>query len=212
MKKILLTSVIFASSVIASSAVTTATVVNFKSLTNGLPILDNSGTPIAAPSYAVGFFADDFDFTQDGAAIRSGLTQFGDELNSFNFTGLIAAPNSTNDNIPKEGGSPFSGKNVYVLFGDENSLAGSNNFGVFKTNTVFEDENQADLGVALPEVVPGSGEVVYGILRAPTSQPTGGPAFDFAQGIELVGTAVPEPSTGLLTALAGLALVARRRR
>ena len=54
MKKILLTSVIFASSVIASSAVTTATVVNFKSLTNGLPILDNSGTPIAAPSYAVG--------------------------------------------------------------------------------------------------------------------------------------------------------------
>jgi hypothetical protein len=211
MKKTLLTTALLVSSGLFASAVTTATVRNFTTLTNGLPILDNAGNPISG-SYAVGFYADDFDFTQDAPAIRSGLTQFGNELNSFVFTGMVGAPNSTQGVIPKEGGSPFTGKNIFVLFGDQTSLDASTLFGVFKINGTFQNENAADLGVALADVVPGNGDLVYGNLIAPTSQPPQNPNLNFAQGIQLVGVAIPEPSTGLLSALAGLALVARRRR
>ena len=211
MKKTLLTTALLASSVMVSSAVTTATVRNFTSFTNGLPTLDNNGDPISG-SYAVGYFDADFDFNQEGTAIRDGFNQFGSELNNFVFTGLIGAPNSTEDTIPKEGGSPFTGQNVTVLFGDAATLAESTLFGVFVTGTVFQDENQADLGVAPADVVPGNGEVVYGLLTTPTSQPPENASLDFAEGIQLVAVPIPEPSTGILTAIAGLALVARRRR
>jgi hypothetical protein len=211
MKKTLLTTVLVVSSGLLASAVTTATTRNFAGLTNGLPILDNAGNPISG-SYAVGFYADDFDFTQDAPAVRSGLVQFGSELNTFVFPGLVGTPNSTQDNIPKEGGSQFSGKNIFVLFGDQSTLDSSTLVGVFKLNGQFQNENAADQGVALADVFPGNGELVFGNLVAPASQPTAPAAFNFAQGIQLVGVAVPEPSTGLLSALAGLALVARRRR
>ena len=212
MKKTLLSSLILASSVVVSSAVTSATVRNFSSFTNGLPTLDNTGTPISG-SYAVGYFADDFDFLQDGTAVRDGFNIFGSELNTFVFTGLIGTPNSTSDTIDKDGSSPFSGKDVYVLFGDQGTLADSGLFGVFKVAGQFQDENAADLGTAAADVFPGNGEVVYGNVIAPLSQPPENGSLSFSQGLQLVAVGViPEPSTGLLTALAGLALVARRRR
>lgn len=213
MNKTLLTTALLATSILGASAATTATVRNFTSFTAGLPTLDNNGDPISG-SYAVGFYPSGFDFTQDGTDVRDGLTQFGAELNNFVFTGLIGAPNSTDDSIPKEGGSPFTGKDIYVVFGDQGTLASSTLFGVFKVNSQFQDENAADLGTAAADVLPGNGDVVYGNVIAPNSQPPENGSLNFSEGLQLVANAdaIPEPSTSLLAGLAGLALAARRRR
>jgi len=194
-----------------SRAFTTATVRNFVSFTDGFPILGAVGEPING-SYAVGIYENDFDFSQSATEVRDGLTPFGEELNDFVFTGLIGAPNSTNGSIPFENESRFADQNIFVLFGNASSLADSNLFGVFRLNTKFQEENELGAGVALADVLPGNGDLLYGRIIRPDSQPVGNPDFDFAQGIQLVAVAIPEPSTGLLTVVAGLALVARRRR
>jgi hypothetical protein len=212
MKKTLIVSALLTASVALSSAVTTATVRNFTSPTAGLPILDNTGTPIRG-SYAVGFYASDFDFIgSTGEQVRDGLTQFGSELNSFVFDGLIGAPNSTSANIPKEGGSPFTGNDVFVLFGDASTLADSTLFGVVRLATQFQNENDADLGVVDGTITGDTATVEFGFLVTPSAQPTGPVAFNFAEGLQLSAVGIPEPSTSLLAALAGLGLVARRRR
>lgn len=215
MKLTLLTTLALGFSAVSSSAVTTATIRNFLTLTDGLPTLDNTGTPISG-SYAVGFFPEGFDFNQEASAVRNGLVQFGSELNTFRFDGLIGTPNSTQDNIPKEGGSQFTGKNIFVMFGDQSTLDSSTLFGVVRLPGQFQDEGQNDQGVALADITPTTAEVQFGVLRAPSAQPNqgqAGPVFNFAQGLELTsGVVIPEPSTGLLAAIAGLALAARRRR
>jgi hypothetical protein len=169
------------------------------------------GEPING-SYAIGIYENNFDFSQSATEVRDGLTPFGEELNDFVFTGLIGAPNSTNGSIPFENGGRFVDQNIFVLFGNASSLADSNLFGVFRLNTKFQEENELGAGVALADVLPENGDLVYGRLISPGSQPVGNLDFNFPQGIQLVAVAIPEPSTGLLTVVAGLALVARRRR
>jgi len=59
--------------------------------------------------------------------------------------------------------------------------------------------------------VTGQGALRHGALVGETVGNFGGTEVTFTNGIQLVDT-VPEPSTSLLAALAGLGLVARRRR
>ena len=196
-----------------SYGVTVATVRNFTSLTEGYPILGATGDPVVG-SYAIGVYDEHFDFEQSGNAVRDGLIQFGNELTTFVFSGLIGTPNSTTGSITFENDGVFLDQNIYILFGNAPSLTESDLFGVFRMNSRFEEENEVGLGVALVDVVPGNGELVYGSFVTPSSQPLAEPDFDvdfeFEQGIQLVN--VPEPSTGFLSSLAALALLSWRRR
>ena len=83
---------------------------------------------------------------------------------------------------------------------------------VLNFSTVFP-EQVGGVGV-LPTQLATAEDVVFGgELVDVTDQGNIPGAFTFEQGITFdAGEAVPEPSTGLLAGLAGLALLARRRR
>lgn len=210
MKTLLLISTALNLAVTAASAATFATIRNFDSYTNGYPILDGAGDPVSG-SYAVGFYPDEFNFNQDGPLVRLGLVQFGSELNTFVFSGMIGGPNTTSGSIPQGGGSAFIDKNIFVLFGDGSTLDDSGLFAVFKLDGKFQAENELGLGLALADVFPGNGEVVYGNLMTPNSQPPEDSNFNLSTGLQLVATQVPEPSVSVLVCLAALALAKRRR-
>jgi hypothetical protein len=97
--------------------------------------------------------------------------------------------------------------------GDGADLASSTDFAVFDPGLVFGTENAVGAG-ALDIVITSDllteDSLVYGTI-VPSVDTGLGLVFDEA--IQLgEGVVIPEPSTSLLAALAGLALAARRRR
>ena len=105
------------------------------------------------------------------------------------------------------------GASVYLVMGDGADLASSTDFAVFDPGLVFGTENAVGAG-ALDIIITSDSltadSLVYGTI-VPNVDTGLGLVFDEA--IQLgEGAVIPEPSTSLLAALAGLALAARRRR
>jgi len=105
------------------------------------------------------------------------------------------------------------GASVYLVIGDGADLASSTDFAVYDPGLVFGTENAVGAG-ALDIIINSDAltadSLVYGTI-VPNVDLGIGVTFD--EGIQLgEGVVVPEPSTSLLAALAGLALAARRRR
>ena len=105
------------------------------------------------------------------------------------------------------------GASVYLVMGDGADLASSTDFAVFDPGLVFGTENAVGAG-ALDIIISSdtltADSLVYGTI-VPNVDTGLGLVFDEA--IQLgEGAVIPEPSTSLLAALAGLALAARRRR
>ena len=179
-----------------------------------VPVLDNTGAPIALGSgyVAAGTFtavpasADD---------VRSSFSAFGDGNSAFSnsigvggfFDGNRSAP------IPQGTTDVPVGASVFLVIGDGSDLASSTDFAIYDPGLVFGTENAVGAG-ALDIIIDSDSltadSLVYGNIV--TNVDTGiGVIFD--EGIQIGGeVAIPEPSTSLLAALAGLALAARRRR
>lgn len=175
-----------------------------------VPILDNTGAPIALGSgfVSAGTFA-----TVPGSIdeVRS-FTPFGDGNTAFSNSIGVGGFFDGNRSAPIPAGTTDAPVNqsVYLVIGDGADLASSTDFAVFDPGLVFGTENAVGAG-ALDIIIDSDSltadSLVYGTI---VNNVDTGIGVIFTEGIQI--GAVPEPSTSLLAALAGLALVARRRR
>lgn len=203
-----------------------------------VPILDNSGMPIAvgAGYAAVGTFEV---VPTSVDEIRSSFSVFGDGPNSFDnrFNGLNSFFELSRSAPIPHGtvGGPV-GQNIYVVLGSGSSLACSGGFAVFDSGLVFgtdgaDEEGRVSVNITSETLTPES--LVFGALhmnvdiwigvvfsegigtewweRPPNwdGEPPQGNLSNNELAPELC---IPEPSTSLLLALAGLAVAARRSR
>ncbi|MEN8680618.1 MAG: PEP-CTERM sorting domain-containing protein [Akkermansiaceae bacterium] len=178
-----------------------------------VPILDNTGTPIALGS---GYVATGtFSALPTGVAdVKANFTAFGD--GTTDFSNGLSAPGFFNKtrsaSIPAGTTDAPVGQNVYLVIGDGPTLADSTDFVVFDPSAVFGTENAVgaggiDININSDAVTPDS--VLWGTI---VNNVDTGLGVTFTEGLQIGNTVVPEPSTSLLAALAGLALAARRRR
>lgn len=175
-----------------------------------VPVLDNTGAPIALGSgfVSAGTFA-----TVPGSIdeVRS-FTPFGDGNTAFSNSIGVGGFFDGNRSAPIPAGTTDAPVNqsVYLVIGDGADLASSTDFAVFDPGLVFGTENAVGAG-ALDIIIDSDSltadSLVYGTI---VNNVDTGIGVIFTEGIQI--GAVPEPSTSLLAALAGLALVARRRR
>mgnify|MGYP001433698652 FL=1 len=179
-----------------------------------VPVLDNTGAPIALGS---GYVAAGTFTAVPGSAddIRSLFAAFGDGNTAFSnsigvggfFDGNRSAP------IPAGTTDVPVGASVFLVIGDGSDLASSTDFAVYDPGLVFGTENAVGAG-ALDIIIDSDAltadSLVYGTIATNVDLGIG---VTFDEGIQLgEGAVIPEPSTSLLAALAGLALAARRRR
>lgn len=179
-----------------------------------VPVVDNTGAPIALGSgyVAAGTFTAVPGSVDD---VRSLFTAFGDGNTAFSnsigvggfFDGNRSAP------IPAGTTDVPVGASVFLVIGDGSDLASSTDFAVFDPGLVFGTENAVGAG-ALDIIIDSDAltadSLVYGTIATNVDLGIG---VTFDEGIQLgEGAVIPEPSTSLLAALAGLALAARRRR
>lgn len=178
-----------------------------------VPILDNTGAPIALGSgfVSAGTFA-----TVPGSIdeVRS-FTPFGDGNTAFSNSIGVGGFFDGNRSAPIPAGTTDAPVNqsVYLVIGDGADLASSTDFAVFDPGLVFGTENAVGAG-ALDIIIDSDSltadSLVYGTI---VNNVDTGIGVIFTEGIQIgQGVVIPEPSTSLLAALAGLALVARRRR
>jgi len=179
-----------------------------------VPVLDNTGAPIALGS---GYVAAGTFTAVPGSAddVRSLFAAFGDGNTAFSnsigvggfFDGNRSAP------IPAGTTDVPVGASVFLVIGDGSDLASSTDFAVYDPGLVFGTENAVGAG-ALDIIIDSDAltadSLVYGTIATNVDLGIG---VTFDEGIQLgEGAVIPEPSTSLLAALAGLALAARRRR
>jgi hypothetical protein len=179
-----------------------------------VPVVDNTGAPIALGS---GYVAAGTFTAVPGSAddVRSLFAAFGDGNSAFSnsigvggfFDGNRSAP------IPAGTTDVPVGASVFLVIGDGSDLASSTDFAVFDPGLVFGTENAVGAG-ALDIIIDSDAltadSLVYGTISTNVDLGIG---VTFDEGIQLgEGAVIPEPSTSLLAALAGLALAARRRR
>lgn len=179
-----------------------------------VPVVDNTGAPIALGS---GYVAAGTFTAVPGSAddVRSLFAAFGDGNTAFSnsigvggfFDGNRSAP------IPAGTTDVPVGASVFLVIGDGSDLASSTDIAVFDPGLVFGTENAVGAG-ALDIIIDSDAltadSLVYGTIATNVDLGIG---VTFDEAIQLgEGAVIPEPSTSLLAALAGLALAARRRR
>jgi len=180
-----------------------------------VPIVDNTGTPIPAGGGFIG--AGTFATAPTSVTESRDITLFGSGLNGFS-NGLVGPDgvlagffsNSFSDPIPEGTTTPPVGERLYVVMGNGATLADSTQFAILDTGQTFGTENAAGSGgldVILTSSSLNPEALAVGTVLESYDY-TGVATFDEA--IQLAP--IPEPSTSLLAALAGLGLVARRRR
>jgi len=215
--KLKLATILAASATVASAA-TSVTLRNFENATTGLPIVDNTGAvlPTGELLWAVGTFdaafaatLGDLDTEASDATVLAEFTQSG-SAGAFNFDGLTSRTVTADDS----GALGATGTNPLYVVVKHSPAGGDVNVMVldFAINWPTQDDGgnatTGTLTVALDNVLYGGDATV-----AVTDQGNIPGAFTFADGITFDnGNAIPEPSTSLLASLAGLALIARRRR
>lgn len=199
----------------AANAATNVTLQNFSGISSGNPIVDNTGTPIdnSLSSWAVGTFETAFadglsglDTVTADQAVIDAFTQSG-ASGSLSINGLF------NGTVESDSGNANAGESLYALV-TYNAAAGVQAL-VFDLGRAFPTQDGAgnasvDLGRLL-----GTDDVAFGNTSPVTADTsTLPPPFaGFNQGITFdAGGVIPEPSTGLLSLIAGLGLLARRRR
>ncbi|MDA7892474.1 PEP-CTERM sorting domain-containing protein [Akkermansiaceae bacterium] len=213
MKKTLIASLVTLGMFSGASAYTVAFLNIGAADPTAVPILDNTGTPIALGSgyVAAGTFSELPGGIDD---VKANFNPFGDGNTAFsNGIGVPGFFDGTRSAaIPQGTVDAPVGQNVYLVIGDGSTLADSTDFVVFDPNLVFGTENAVgagglDININSDAVTPES--VLWGTILTDVDTGLG---VTFTEGLQIGGAVVPEPSTSLLAALAGLALVARRRR
>ena len=205
-----------------------------------VPILDNIGAPIAvgAGYAAVGTFEV---VPTSVDEIRSSFSVFGDGPTSFDnrLNGIYGFFELSRSAPIPQGtvGGPV-GQNVYVVLGSGSSLACSRGLAVFDSGLVFgtdgaDGEGRVEVNITSETLT--SESLVYGALYTNADigigvvfsegigtdfiKPPTWASWSFENDSEFIAAnelapelCVPEPSTSLLLALAGLAVAARRSR
>ena len=206
---------IFGLATVAANAATNSSIANFAIPTSALPIVDNAGNPIATGDSSIQFgsFSDAFAATLGDLDT---LTADDAVIAAFSATGPVGVftqPGLFNAVLQTDGSG---------VLGD---AAGDNGAYALVTWTGGASTQALviDLGQAFPKQVAGNanltlgraielGDVAFGndTLVAADTSALPGVFQQFNQGITF--DAIPEPSTGLLSLIAGLGLLARRRR
>ena len=207
MKKIVLLSAVAALFSATSNAAVSVTVTGFSSGSEGIALFNTNGTALSS-SVTVGSFLGALpNFANATAAqIRDAFTVNSTNANTFTFSnGLVNtvvnnAATSTNSSDPFT--SPEPNAKIYVLIGNNASLAASTQIMVFEGG-LWPVEAEGIGGVAtvqirLNNLVAGTGTTTDAKLAAP---------FAGLQGV----TFVPEPSIALLGALGAVGFLRRRR-
>ena len=215
--KLKTTLLLFASAA-AVHGTTTVSLTNLSAPTSGLPIVDNAGNPIgtADSRLQVGTFEQAFadslstlDTTTSDQAVLDAFTSAAPDL-AFPINGLFnGSVEADSDGSLGLSSAPLFALISYTPAGQDPQVLVLN----FGNNFPEQDALGAatfDLGrlITLEDVVFGNGDFTVAVN---TDQlPAFAQTDAFSQGLTF--DAIPEPSTGLLAGLAGLALVARRRR
>ncbi|MDA7614940.1 PEP-CTERM sorting domain-containing protein [Akkermansiaceae bacterium] len=198
-----------------ANAATNVTLQNFSGVSAGNPIVDNTGTPIdnSLSSWAVGTFETAFadglsglDTVTDDQAVIDAFTQSGAD-------GALSINGLFNGTVESDSGNANANAPLYALV-TYNAAAGVQAL-VFDLGRAFPTQDGAgnasvDLGRLLT-----TDDVAFGNTNpvAADTSTLPAPFAGFNQGITFdVGGVIPEPSTGLLSLIAGLGLLARRRR
>ena len=236
--KILMTLLLLAIGLFSKASAYVVSFTNVPDANNtAVPILDNSGMPIAvgAGYAAVGTFEVVPTSVEE---IRSSFGIFGDGPTSFEneLFNVSSAFFELSRSAPIPHGTVGGpvGQNIYVVLGSGSSLACSGGFAVFDSGLVFgtdgaDEEGRVAVNITSETLTPESlvfgwlyGNVDVGLglvftegirtnfIKPPLWDPEGPndvPANELAPEL-----CVPEPSTSLLLALAGLAVAARRSR
>lgn len=199
-------------------AATNVGLVNFAGAAGGLPIVDNAGLPIDSGDLLLwtgtfdSAFIDgigDLNIDTDDQVVLDAFTASGTPVNAVptNLPGLFNTSVTDADN-----GNSLINEPVYLVVQDT-SAAGAQVM-VIDLNVTFPEQDATGAG-AIPGSLLSSTDVLFGSTGwATDTTPLEAlsPAFGtgFEEGISF--DTIPEPSTTLLAALAGLGLVARRRR
>jgi len=215
----LTTPLILAASAVMAQGATQVTLQNSSGSTIGYPIVDNTGTPIAVANskFQVGTFDQAFadtlgtldTLTADQAVLAAFTPTGADGI--FARAGLFNSTISGADNTGAlgAGSAPLY---AVVTFTPAVGLPQALVFNFGSTFPVQDGAGNAAVDFGRVITV---GDIVFGNKTLVAADVSGFPGplqkDEFRQGFTF-DDAIPEPSTSLLAGLAGLALVARRRR
>lgn len=205
---------------VCSYAATNVAFNNLNGFTVGYPVVDNNGVPLDSADFSiqVGSFAQDF---IDGIGALDPASDDDAVIAAFAPTGSSVAPAPANlpglfnTSVPDADGAGNSLKDesIFLLLTGPDS-----NVIVYEFGVTFPEQDSFGNGSVSPVTMDPS-KVLFGytgqdgtgvpvdtsLLPGPLQNNAG-----FEKGVTF--EAIPEPSTGLLAGLAGLALIARRRR
>lgn len=198
----------------AASGIQTTTGRTFRgSTTDGTAFTGtNLGTSAGPGILAIGIFStDDLSTMTSATNLLAAFTQFG-------AVGAFAGASTTGQrsifSLPTSGtvaGTSFSGKNIYLIAGYGDTLAGSTEFLVLKTTTLFTDAQDL-LPTALTLTVRPDATTTTLFGSTNTNVWTTNSDAVTTAGWTMGGfAAVPEPSAALLGAIGALGLLRRRR-
>ncbi|YCM42111.1 PEP-CTERM sorting domain-containing protein [Verrucomicrobiaceae bacterium 227] len=212
--------ILVATAVMAQGA-TQVTLQNTQGSTIGYPIVDNTGTPIAVANskFQVGTFEQAF---ADSLGTLDTLTADEAVLAAFTPTGadgVFARDGLFNSTIAGADNTGDLGASNTPLFAvvTYTPEGGASQALVFSFNSTFPTQDGAGNAAVDFNRVITVDDIVFGSKNLVAADVSGFPGplqkDEFRMGFTFdQGDAIPEPSTSLLAGLAGLALVARRRR
>ena len=189
-----------------STGATTINIRNFSAATVGVPIVTLTGAAQDQTTFFAnpGYFSSSIDFAATTfTAIQSAFVSIDNSpLTGGSRSGLFTGQ-TFNGALP----SGFFAKDAYIVVANNSNFASATLFAVFNAGVKFTTPDA--LGNS-SQTLDGA-NVVFGTVRSVTTQPTGVTNANFTNGVVLVASQVPEPSSALLGAVGILGLLRRRR-
>jgi len=190
-----------------SNAMVTLTAVSF---TNG--VSDSSGSGLAANSIIrYGFFNNDAAVTSNIgniAALETAFIEVASQIDagSPGFPGFFQHNLNIDDSASFESvnyNTGIVGKNIYAWVSNNTVPANATDYGIFRTNELWQDAGNPNMSFTLQTDAPGFTALIGG---------TSGPVLFAGNPASIQLAAIPEPSRAMLGLLGLGALVFRRRR
>jgi hypothetical protein len=175
-------------------------------------VLDNTGTQVAGGYIAIGVFNNsngEIGAIGSGADLDAAFYQFGSATTFGGFAGSFSDTAMGDPDALYDGFSPYTGKNLYIVIGDQASLTASNQFLVWDSGVVFDNGTPTG-GPDTVTLDADSGTLAVGRKDLHTFDlgVVGGSAAEVAFTLQTI----PEPSSTVLLGLGGLSFFLRRRR